>query len=317
MSMNWIRAFAPATVANVSCGFDVFGLALQQPGDEVELKLNETGHVTIHSITGDNGMLPREAQLNTCSVAVQHYLRQVNPHLGAEIVLHKKLPLGSGMGSSAASAAAALIAVNHALGNPLSRKDLLPFALESERIACGAAHADNVAPALLGGFVLIRDKATLDIIHIPVPRELRCVVIHPHIEIKTSDARQAMRKSISLGDAVKQWGNTAALIAGMMKDDYELIGRALVDVVAEPVRSLFIPGYDSVKHAALQAGALGCGISGSGPSLFALCRGDAVAKCVAQAMTEAFTAMRLKSDAHRSEINATGACILNAETLSE
>jgi homoserine kinase len=252
--------------------------------------------------------------LNTCGVAVRQFLEQVNPRLGAEIILHKNLPLGSGMGSSAASAVAALIAVNHALDNPLSRKELLPFALEAERIACGAAHADNAAPALLGGFVLIRDKDTLDIINIPVPRELRCVVIHPHIEIKTSDARQAMRKSISLGDAVKQWGNTAALVAGMMKDDYELIGRSLVDVVAEPVRSLFIPGYHNVKQAALQAGALGCGISGSGPSLFAFCRGDSVAQRVAHAMTDAFTEIHLQTDSYCSEINATGACIIEAKT---
>ncbi|MBL7842730.1 MAG: homoserine kinase [Cyclobacteriaceae bacterium] len=309
---NWIKAFAPATVANVSCGFDVFGFALHQPGDEVEIKLNDSGTVTITEITADNNLLPHEAHLNTCGVAVQHFLKATNPSYGAEIKLNKKLPLGSGMGSSAASAVAALVAINHATGNRLSRKELLPFAIEAERIACGSAHADNVAPCLLGGFVLIRDKETLDIINIPTPSDLLAVVIHPHIEIKTSDARQAMRKTLSLSDAVKQWGNTAGLVAGLMKADYDLIGRSLEDVVAEPVRSIFIPGYYQVKQAALRAGALGCGISGSGPSVFALCSGEVNAHVVSNAMQAAFQDIKLKSDKYISGINSVGAQVLSS-----
>ncbi|MBX2968173.1 MAG: homoserine kinase [Cyclobacteriaceae bacterium] len=310
---NWIKAFAPATVANVSCGFDVFGFALHHPGDEVHVRLNDSGNVTITKITGDNNLLPHEAHLNTCGVAVQQFLQAVNLPYGAEINLHKKLPLGSGMGSSAASAVAALVAINHATGNKLSKKELLPFAMEAERIACGSAHADNVAPALLGGFVLIRDKETLDIINIPAPPELMAVVIHPHIEIKTSDARQALRKTLSLGDAVKQWGNTAGLVAGLMKEDYELIGRSLEDVVAEPVRAIFIPGYYNVKQVALQAGALGCGISGSGPSVFAYCRGEANAHAVASAMQAAFQEIHLKADSYISSINSDGARVLSSK----
>ncbi|WKZ60170.1 MAG: homoserine kinase [Cyclobacteriaceae bacterium] len=310
---NWIKAFAPATVANVSCGFDVFGFALHHPGDEVHVRLNDSDNVTITKITGDNNLLPREAHLNTCGVAVQQFLQAANLPYGAEINLHKKLPLGSGMGSSAASAVAALVAINHATGNKLSKKELLPFAMEAERIACGSAHADNVAPALLGGFVLIRDKETLDIINIPAPPELMSVVIHPHIEIKTSDARQALRKTLTLGDAVKQWGNTAGLIAGLMKEDYELIGRSLEDVVAEPVRAIFIPGYYHVKQVALQAGALGCGISGSGPSVFAYCRGEANAQAVASAMQAAFQEIHLKADSYISSINSDGARVLSSK----
>ncbi len=313
INTNWIRAFAPATVANVSCGFDVFGFALHQPGDEVDIRLNDSGKVTITEITGDNNLLPREAHLNTCGVAVQQFLQATNLSYGVEIYLHKKLPLGSGMGSSAASAVAALVAINHATANKLSKKELLPFAIEAERIACGSAHADNVAPALLGGFVLIRDKETLDIINIPVPSELIAVIIHPHIEIKTSDARQAMRKTLTLGDAVKQWGNTAALIAGLMKEDYDLIGRSMEDVVAEPVRAIFIPGYYHIKQAALQAGALGCGISGSGPSVFAFCKGEGNAHAVANAMQAAFEALQLNADSFVSGINSEGARICSSE----
>lgn len=312
MTKNWIKAFAPATVANVSCGFDVFGFALQQPGDEVDLLLNDSGKVTLTDITGDNNLLPRDIHLNTCTVAIQQFLRATNLSFGAEIIVHKKLPPGSGMGSSASSAVAALTAINHATGNTHLPKELLPYAMEAEFIACGSAHADNVAPALLGGFVLIRDKEKLDIITIPVPTELVAVVVHPHIEIKTSDARQALRKTLNLMDATKQWGNTAALVAGLMKDDYDLIGRSLEDVVAEPVRSIFIPGYARVKQSALQAGALGCGISGSGPSMFAFCKGEANAHQVAKAMQETFQAIQLTADRYVSKINSDGARVLSS-----
>jgi homoserine kinase len=214
------------------------------------------------------------------------------------------------MGSSAASAAASVFAVNYALGSPLSRKELIPFAMDAEQMACGSAHADNVAPALLGGFVLIRNKQLLDTVKIHVPADLVCAVVHPHLEIKTSDARQALRKTISLNDAITQWGNAAALIAGLMKSDYELIGRALEDVVAEPVRSIFIPSYDTIKKEALKAGALGCGISGSGPSVFALCKGGQAAQAVAAAIQHVITAVGLPSECYISKINDEGAQIL-------
>lgn len=309
MNTLWTKAFAPATVANVSCGFDVFGFALQQPGDEVELRLNNSGKVTLLDITGRGEQLPRDAFQNTAGIAVKHFLNEHYPSHGAEIILHKNLPLGSGMGSSAASAVAALVAVNHAAGNQLSRMALLPYAMEAERVACGAAHADNVAPALLGGFVLIRDKKTLDIITLDVPDELYAVVVHPHIELKTSDARQALRTTLSLTDAITQWGNTAALVAGLAQSDFELIGRAMCDVVAEPVRANFIPGYHSVKQAALKANALGCGISGSGPSVFALCKGELCATQVMNAMQQSFASVPLNSDGYVSAINKKGASI--------
>lgn len=309
MNTSWVKAFASATVANVSCGFDVFGFALRQPGDEVELRLNNSGKVTLLDITGKGEQLPRDASQNTAGIAVKHFLNDHHPSHGAEIILHKNLPRSSGMGSSAASAVAALVAVNHAVGNPLSKMALLPYAMEAERVACGAAHADNVAPALLGGFVLIRDKKTLDIITLNVPDELYAVVVHPHIELKTSDARQALRTTISLTDAITQWANTAALVAGLEQGDFELIGRAMCDVVAEPVRANFIPGYHMVKQAALKANALGCGISGSGPSVFALCKGEHCAIQVMNAMQQAFVSVPLNSDGYVSAINKKGASI--------
>jgi homoserine kinase len=309
--MKTIKAFAPATIANVSCGFDVFGLALQQPGDEVELTLNDSGKVIIKEITGDGGVLPREASDNTAGVAVIEFLKSLKSRYGAEIILHKKLPLGSGMGSSAASAAAALVAVNHALGNPLERRALIPYAMEAERMACGSAHADNVAPALLGGFVLIRNHKQLDFINIPVPPGLVCVLVHPHIEINTRDARMALKKTIALSDAVTQWGNTAALVAGLIKQDYALIGRAMEDVVAEPIRAIFIPAFETIKHSALEAGALGCSISGSGPSLFALCKGNEMARVVAEAMQKKVAQAGLTSEYYISSINPRGARVLN------
>jgi homoserine kinase len=312
MKTKTIKAFAPATVANVSCGFDVFGFAVHTPGDEVEVTLTDSKSVVITSITGDNGLLPLDASKNTVGVAVQELLKSINSPYGADLILHKNLPLGSGMGSSAASAVAALVAVNHALGNPLSRKELLPFAVEAERIACGSAHADNVAPCLIGGFVLIRNQQALDVIEIPVPKELVCVLVHPHIEIKTRDARQVMKTMIPLKDATMQWGNTAALVAGLMKEDYALIGRSLHDVVAEPARSQLIPSYDVAKTAAINAGALGCGISGSGPTLFALCKGEDIARKIAEAIQGIFSSIGLRSEYYISSINIEGAKIIES-----
>jgi homoserine kinase len=299
-------AAAPATVANVCCGFDVFGFALEQPADEVRVELTATAHVEIVSISGDHGILPREAARNTAGVAVQNYLAHTGWKTGAAIELRKNLPLGSGMGSSAASAVAAVLAINALHPDPLPRRDLLPFALEAERIACGTAHADNAAPSLLGGFTLIRSYDPLDVVPISCPSDIRCVLVHPHLEVKTKDAREVLRTSVPLRDAITQWGNTAGLVAGLLSADYALISRSLQDVVAEPVRALLIPGFDAIRQQARAAGALGCGISGSGPSLFALTRGTETALAVGQAIEKAFAGMGLHSDVFLSAINTSG-----------
>ncbi|HEY0654191.1 MAG TPA: homoserine kinase [Chryseosolibacter sp.] len=308
--MKTINAFAPATVANVSCGFDVFGFAVEQPGDEVTLTLTKNAGVVIKKISGDGGRLPLEAEKNTAGVAVLSFLQAIDSEAGVEIQLKKNLPLGSGMGSSAASAAAALAGINHLLGEPLSRRELLPFAMEAERIACGSAHADNVAPSLLGGFVLIRSYDPLDVISIPTPENLFCTLIHPHLELKTSDSRQVLRGTLPLKDAITQWGNIAGLVAGLMKPDYGLIGRSLKDVVAEPVRSLLIPGFDAIKEKAVEAGALGCGISGSGPTIFALSTEKEIAIRTGKVIQQEFKRLKLESEVYISRINSTGAKVM-------
>ncbi|HEY9047612.1 MAG TPA: homoserine kinase [Ohtaekwangia sp.] len=308
--MKSIKASAPATVANVSCGFDIFGFAVEAPADEVIITLTDSPGVKIIKITGDDGRLPLEAEKNTSGVAVLEYLKTINSQYGAEITLHKHLPLGSGMGSSAASSAAALVAINELHGNPLTREQLLPFAMESERIACGSAHADNVAPSLLGGFVLIRGYAPLDVTNIPTPAELYCTLVHPHLELKTEDSRRVLKPSIPMKDAITQWGNIAGMVVGLMKPDYGLIQRSLHDVVAEPIRSVLIPGFHKIKDEAMQAGALGCGISGSGPTIFALSTTRDIAQRVGQAMQKQFDILQLKSDVFVSKINSEGAKIL-------
>lgn len=308
--MESIRIFAPATVANVSCGFDVLGFALENPGDEIELFLNRSGLVSIVEITGDEGKLPRNVESNSAAAVIKRYLDDHGIDDGIDIILHKKMPLGSGLGSSAASSVAAAFAVNTLYGNRLNNTELLKYAMYGEEVACGSPHADNVAPSLFGGFVLIRSYDPLDIIKLPTPDELYATVIHPQIEIKTKDAREILKKEIQLKNAVKQWGNVGGIIAGLYESDYELIGRSMEDHIVEPIRSILIPGYPEVKTAAIKEGVLGCGISGSGPSMFALSRGMAKAKNAAEKMGEEFKKLGIESDIYISKINSQGPVIL-------
>lgn len=308
-----VAVFAPATVANVACAFDVLGFAVSAPGDEVRIRRVPAAGVRICSITGDGGRLPLEAEKNTAGVAVLALLKHLGSNAGMEIEICKKMPLGSGLGSSAASAAAGVYAANLLLGEPLSARELLPFAMEAERTACGAAHADNVGPALLGGFVLVRSYSPLDVVQIAPPPDLYCSLIHPVIEVRTADARKILKKEIPLRDAVVQWGNVAGLIAGLLTRDYALIGRSLQDVIIEPVRSLLIPGFSAIKQAAIEAGALGCSLSGSGPSIFALCDSEQKAQSAAAAMKAAFSSINVDSQSYVSPINSRGPQLLEAE----
>lgn len=289
-------AFAGATVANVGCGFDILGFALQSPGDEVTAELSSQPGVVIKGIEGDNQRLPLNPQKNTAGVSVLKFLEHIGAKEGVALFLRKKMPLGSGLGSSAASAAAALFAVNHLFGSPLTTRELVPFAMEGERVACGSAHADNVAPSLLGGIVLIRSYSPLDLVEIPVPAGLHAAICHPHLEVNTADARQILRKEVSLRDAVKQWGNIAGLIAGFYRNDLQLVGRSLEDFIIEPARSDLIPGFAKVKESAIKGRALGCSISGSGPSMFALCANQQDAEKVSRLMAEAFDSLQIGSD---------------------
>lgn len=308
--MEQVKVYAPATVANVACGFDIFGFAVDRPGDEVVLTKKDSPGIVITEITGDEGRLPLEVNKNTAGIAIQKYLEHIGkPEQGFSLALHKDMPLGSGLGSSAASAVAGVFAANELMGRPLTQKELLPFAMEGERVACGSAHADNVGPSLLGGFVIIRSYQPLDIIQVQVPSDLFATIVHPQVEVNTKDARSILEREIQLSKTIQQMGNVAGLVAGLLLPDFDLIGRSLEDVMIEPIRSILIPQFNEVKAAALSAGALGCSISGSGPSLFALSRGRETAERVAVAMAAAFNEVDIDSEAYVSGINQKGPVI--------
>ena len=279
-----VTAFAPATVSNVGCGFDVLGFALEAPGDEVTARAAPSG-VRIDDITGDGGRLPREAARNTAGVAAQALLNALGERRGVALSVHKGLPLASGLGGSAASAAAAVVAVDALFDAHTPLEILVACALEGERLGAGSAHADNIAPAIYGGFVLVRLPDPPDVIRLPIPAGLTAVVVHPELEIETASARRLLGDTVPLADAIRQWANLGALVAGLHRGDFALIGRALEDTIAEPRRAALVPGLADIKRAAVDAGALGCGLSGSGPSLFALCADPQIAARAAAAMT--------------------------------
>jgi homoserine kinase len=305
-----IRVFAPATVANVTCGFDVLGFAVNNPGDEIILRKTNTDKIVIKAIHGDGGRLTLDPNFNTVSIPMIKYLEKYGIRQGLEIELFKHMPLGSGLGSSAASSVAGVFAVDKLLGFNKTAEEMLPFAMEGELIACGAAHADNVAPCLYGGFVLVRSYDPLEIVRINTPDGMYCSLVHPHIEVQTKDARNVLRKEVSLKDAVIQWGNVAGLVVGLMKSDFGLIGRSMQDVIVEPVRAELIPGFYSVKQSALDAGAIGAGISGSGPSIFALSNDADKANKIAEAMADAFGKIGIGSETYVSEVNHQGPLVI-------
>jgi len=308
--MNELKIFAPATIANVSCGFDVLGLALDTVGDEMTIRKVSQKGIKITKITGQN--LPLETHKNVAGVAALALLAETDCDFGFEIEMNKRIKPGSGIGSSAASSAGAVWAINELLGKPFNLTDLVRFSMEGERLATGVAHADNVAPALFGGFTLVRSSEPLDIVGIHTPKELYATVIHPQIEVKTSDARNILKTTVQLKDAIKQWGNVGGLISGLYTENYELIGRSLEDHIIEPIRSILIPAFDEVKSQSLKAGALGCGISGSGPSIFALSKGESTALKVAEAMKNVYKKVGIDYDIHVSKINKQGIKILES-----
>ncbi len=302
-----ITVFAPASVTNVSCGFDVMGFAIDGPGDELKLKITDKPGVKISKITGDMGRLPLQIEKNTAGTSILALVKHLDFNKGIEIEIHKKMSLSSGLGSSAASAVASVFALNEILGKPLGKEELLPFALEGEKLTCGGSpHADNVSASLYGGFIIVRSLNPLDVINIDVPENLFCTIIHPDIEINTSDTRKILKKQILLSDAVQQWGNVASLVAGLLKKDYKLIGRSLQDVIIEPIRSILIPGFNDIKQAAMDAGALGCSISGSGPSIFAFTESKQISEKVGNSMQIILSKMEIGSDLYISKINKEG-----------
>jgi homoserine kinase len=305
--LDSIQVFAPATVANVVCGFDVLGFAVNEPGDEVIMRLTDKPGITISKITGDDGRLPLNPSKNTVSVSVQHYLESVGrTDIGLDIELHKKMPIGSGLGSSSASTVAGLFAIKTLLGDETDAVTLLPFAMKGEEMACGHGHADNVAPALLGGFVLIRSYEPLDVVRLPHPAGLWCAIVFPDVDVPTREARQIIRNKIFMKDAVTQWGNIAGLVSGLFMQDIDLIGRSMKDVLVEPVRSMLIPDFYIMREMAMEMGAVSFGISGSGPSVFAFTRDEDTAHLITQKLQKHLTSIKIGSNIYVSTINDAG-----------
>lgn len=302
--MNEIKIFAPATIANLNCGFDILGCCIDGIGDEMIFRKSTEKGIRITKITDAD--LPYETNKNVAGVAALAIYETQNVNFGIEIEIHKKIKAGSGIGSSSASAAGAVFGVNELLGKPFTKKELVAFAMKGEVIASGSEHADNVAPCLLGNFTLIRGYNPLDIIEIKSPDDLFAVVLHPHIEVKTADARAVLSKEIPLKDAITQTGNLGGFIAGLYTNDYYLMGRSLQDVIVEPKRKHLIPHFDKVKAAALEHDALGCGISGAGPSIFALCKSKSTAEIVAENMKNAYENSGISFDIYVSNINPDG-----------
>ena len=311
--LDQVRVFAPATVANMICGFDILGFAVDAPGDEVTMYRSAEPGVRIRSIQGDDGRLPMDPDKNTVSACVKMLLQHlsIDQEIGIEIDLVKHMPIGSGLGSSSASTVAGLFAVNELLGQPLSKTELLPFCVEGERLACGHGHADNVAPALFGGITLIRGYEPLDIINLPVPADLYAGIVFPKVDVPTRDARQLIREKVALKDAVTQWGNIAGLIAGLYENDYELIGRSMKDVLIEPTRAILIPDFYVMKDMAMELGALSFGISGSGPSVVAITNKKETAAEITEKINAHLTTKEIESFTYVSAVNTVGPKIIN------
>jgi homoserine kinase len=306
--MDKITVFAPNTVANVGCGYDVLGFALEGYGDEISLQKRSDSQLVITKIEGAD--LPMDAETNVATVAVAAMLKELKSDAGFDVAIKKAIHPGSGLGSSASSSAGAVFAANELLGRPFTRQQLVAFAMEGERSSSGAAHADNVAPCLLGGFTAVRSYEPLDVFNIPYPEELLAVITYPQVQMKTADAKRILKKQIDLKDAVTQWGNMAGLISGLMSSDFDRIGRSLKDVIVEPVRAMLIPFYDQVKEEALKNGALGFNISGSGPSSFALTNSRETADAILAACEAVYKPHGIATICFISRINSEGVKVI-------
>jgi homoserine kinase len=298
-----VKIHAPATVANMVCGFDILGFAVNEPFDEMQIRFSDKQGITI--INDDEYNLPTEPEKNVAGAALIAMMDEIEPGFGFELTIKKNIKPGSGVGSSAASAAGAVVAVNRLLNDRFDKENLVRFAMNGEKLASGVKHADNIAPCIYGGVTLIRSIFPLDIVALNAPT-LFVTIVHPQIEVKTSDARSILKHKVLLKDAIKQWGNIAGLVAGLLQSDYELIGRSLEDVIIEPVRSILIPGFDLVKQKSKEAGALGGGISGSGPSIFMLSKDETTALVVEKEMKSIYEKLGLDHHTYVTTMNHHG-----------
>ncbi len=309
--MKKIKIFSPATVANVSCGFDVLGFCLDTIGDEMIIRKTKTKGITITKIEGFD--LPYEAEKNVAGVSALALIADAKPDCGFEIEIYKNIKPGSGVGSSSASAAGSVFAINELLGKPYNTTELTYFAMKGEALASGSEHADNIAPALFGGFTLVKSCTPLKVLQLPTPSELYATIIHPEIEIKTAEARAILPENVALKSAITQWANVGSLVHALHTNDYDLLSESLNDGIIEPHRKQLIPYYDAIKSESIKADPLGCSISGSGPSIFALSKGEETAKRVAEAMSSVYSKTDINFNIYVSKINTQGMRIMNNE----
>lgn len=303
-----IKIFSPSTIANVGCGYDVLGFALDGIGEEMEVTKRDDGRLVIDEIKGFD--LPKDPEVNTATVAARALLDAAGSKDGFSFTIRKTINPGSGLGTSSSSSAGGAFAVNELLGRPYSADQLVEFAMKGEEVVSKKAHADNVAPNLLGGFTLVRSYEPLDILRLPVPDDLYVTVVHPQVEVKTTDAKKILKKQVNLADAVQQWGNVGGLVSGLYESDYELIGRSMVDVIVEPVRKILIPLYDEVKADVLAEGALGCSIAGSGPSIFAFSHGVEKAEAIKSVMQSKYDEVGILAYTYLSKIGEEGVRVI-------
>lgn len=303
-----IKVFAPASLANLAVGYDVLGLALDKPGDEIIIKEGTSPGVTMSFISGAKGKLSKDPTKNCAGYAAQLVLDHLGePNRPIDLALYKKMGLGTGMGSSAASSVAGAFAVNEFLGRPLTKRQLLPMIMKAEELADGAYHADNVAPSLLGGIVLIRDNKTQDVQKLSVPKGIYITMIYPKITILTKESRAILKDTVSLDQCIKQTGNIAGLVVGLYNSDFDLIKRSLNDQIIEPQRAKLIPHFYQMKEIALSEGALGFSISGAGPSMFAFCNNSLIAENVKEKADKLFKSNKIETETFISKINLEGA----------
>jgi homoserine kinase len=308
-----ICIYSPASVANVGCGFDIFAFALSAPGDEIHLTLKKERGVKISKITGIPS-LPTDPQKNTAGVSMLSMLEDIGADFGVVLEIHKKMPFKSGLGSSAASAVGSVFALNRITGLNLSNETLLKYAMAGEKIASfNQVHLDNISACLYGGFILARSQNPVEILKIPVPENLHYIILHPHIDIDTSEARQILPQLIKLSSAVEQWANTAAVMTALFKEDYDLLRRAITDNIIEPIRAREIPFFQELKETALATGAVGFGVSGSGPSVFALAKSAEEAESIRQALSRCYLTKDLPFDTYLDRINTEGPRVLSAK----
>ena len=310
-----VRVFAPATLSNLGPGFDVLGLAVERPGDYVAAEWSDASGVNIVEVCGDGARLPTDPNANVVGIAAAAVLRAYDSRAtvrrppGVRLWLDKRMPLASGLGSSAASSVGGALAVAELLGGVFDRDELIMCALEGERAMSGLVHADNVAPCVTGGITLIRSYSPMELLSLPVPDGLRIAVVHPHTAVVTAEARRLVaERSFKITQAVANLGQLGALVTALHRSDLELFGRSISDALVEPVRAPLVPGFSAVKQAALEAGALGCSLSGSGPSVFAFARSDDQAQDLADRMATRFRdAAGLESDSYVGKVNMRGA----------